>query len=1103
MSEPTKDANPVGDDDARQYTQENDATENNREISRSTPADSTPHNGDVQSVGNTDDLETKDAPEYDISVEDSTGKQKNVADNSSNTAFSPKPDTHVPRHLPIHTSSPASPISASNVSSVSAQNDLFDRIGTPTHTMVGAVSTPSRCPLCTKRFSPSEDSPARARHVNKHFNTANTNLRRSPVVAALSLQDVPVSADEHEDKRSEAFCYLCHQDISHLSSVRRGIHINRCLDAAESAPVATSDGSGNNEVIRNSSLNTLANQDKSGSDQIPSSCPMCAAKLSLSRSSRVIHLKRCASMNNVSPAHLIGMLHGSTLPTPSSDGALLGQGGHILDKSTPRPTTRQSKRRRQTSVAILLPAAPASTSTSIGASKDLGTVSAGDDKNSSNNQIVLDLDIAGHLTDVTRTSTEVKDGQSAETTSCSKSAKLSHTSIQTAARVCDSDHIFDRRTGVNDTEVVSDDIVTVDRNMDSPELVLSPVSAAETGSLSPDLPPVPPALLAACKAQRQIRKAAETEYLRVHAETGVNISVESNESDEFRTTPSRSNRRPNAKMAAGGKRRAPPPLDDDTRLALAMSASLTDTAQVSKKKRLTKAEQNLQKPVPKLLLTSAEQKLSVVEKRMLQVLSMAAKNSPAPGATPDSRCRASIHHIPPVVQSGVAAPTHVDIRTGGVHELCPEGDVMCASAGAAVEVDLVPPHAPASKRASSQAQPAEGANEGITGMKSAHAAFCSNVGVNVATIDSSRSTSVQHLQSGTKEPSRIWRVLSGCDHVTSGVYRLAGVLPSPARPRHDNTAQVLAEGDFANGHGICVGAANTCLSRHVQNSQGDDTGISLSQQCSQATLDTSASLLSAIAAHNPPANEDASLSDGCNRHVISDHQWHLLKQLERLVDVEPGSKNVLVSDVVLSPPPDVIVVADNGLAFAHRFMLQLRCTSFITTPKERLSAHAIALIKTRLHKDIGCVEYLPVPTPVEAVHLALRYIYTGSVSTITPQHASHVSPLLVTSIYVHAGDVLQMCFLVYTNLAVVQLSALYTLLVFARIFQSNSYFGMHTCRCRTSVSDRTHRAHASPPRVVGWGGCAVSRRRCVGGHGMCPQHCTGRTADPDVLAHRS
>ena len=125
--------------------------------------------------------------------------------------------------------------------------------------------TPGRCPMCAKPFASTVDSPTRALHVNSHFSENGPTM----------------------EETGTWICHVCSKDLSHMDTTRRSQHINRCMDAIESAT-----GSGG------------------GAAALSQNCPLCSKVLSLDRSRRVQHLKRCATKEGLSTAQLLTLLNG-------------------------------------------------------------------------------------------------------------------------------------------------------------------------------------------------------------------------------------------------------------------------------------------------------------------------------------------------------------------------------------------------------------------------------------------------------------------------------------------------------------------------------------------------------------------------------------------------------------------------------------------------------------------------------------------------------------------------------------------------------------------------------------------------------------------------
>lgn len=125
----------------------------------------------------------------------------------------------------------------------------------------------TECPLCGVKFTDQEDISAREAHLNSHYVGEATAPPRSPGI-----------------------CPVCGKLLSHLTEERKSQHINRCLDEP------------NNGVGK-----VAAGSESAKSDE---RCPMCRKLLPSKQSSRIAHLKRCATQNSVSAAQLITLISG-------------------------------------------------------------------------------------------------------------------------------------------------------------------------------------------------------------------------------------------------------------------------------------------------------------------------------------------------------------------------------------------------------------------------------------------------------------------------------------------------------------------------------------------------------------------------------------------------------------------------------------------------------------------------------------------------------------------------------------------------------------------------------------------------------------------------
>jgi hypothetical protein len=128
------------------------------------------------------------------------------------------------------------------------------------------------CPVCREPFPASQDSPARARHVNTHF--ASPDSAGAGVGAAT------------DTRSAQSPCKVCRQDMTYMSLEEKALHVNECLDAAESA------------------------SKEGGAATSRELCPMCRVALPRTQAPRMAHLKRCATAHGVTPAQLITLVRG-------------------------------------------------------------------------------------------------------------------------------------------------------------------------------------------------------------------------------------------------------------------------------------------------------------------------------------------------------------------------------------------------------------------------------------------------------------------------------------------------------------------------------------------------------------------------------------------------------------------------------------------------------------------------------------------------------------------------------------------------------------------------------------------------------------------------
>lgn len=153
-------------------------------------------------------------------------------------------------------------------------------LSTPPETIAratdAAVTGMACCPVCREPFAASQDSPARARHVNTHF--------ASPSSASTETAG-PATAGRGVSLLASP-CKVCRRDLSDMSLEEKVVHVNECLDAAENLP------------------------SKRKSNAPREECPMCHATLPRTNVPRMAHLKRCASSHGVSAAQLITLVRG-------------------------------------------------------------------------------------------------------------------------------------------------------------------------------------------------------------------------------------------------------------------------------------------------------------------------------------------------------------------------------------------------------------------------------------------------------------------------------------------------------------------------------------------------------------------------------------------------------------------------------------------------------------------------------------------------------------------------------------------------------------------------------------------------------------------------
>ena len=155
-------------------------------------------------------------------------------------------------------------------------------LSTPPETIATGAPVPGMacCPVCREPFAASQDSPARARHVNTHF--------ASPSSAAGAASTATAGAAAAGGSGGVSLlaspCKVCRRDLSDMSLEEKVVHVNECLDAAEDHPSKTS-----------------ASREE---------CPMCHGTLPRTDVPRMAHLKRCATSHGVTPAQLITLVRG-------------------------------------------------------------------------------------------------------------------------------------------------------------------------------------------------------------------------------------------------------------------------------------------------------------------------------------------------------------------------------------------------------------------------------------------------------------------------------------------------------------------------------------------------------------------------------------------------------------------------------------------------------------------------------------------------------------------------------------------------------------------------------------------------------------------------
>ncbi|XP_066286111.1 uncharacterized protein [Branchiostoma lanceolatum] len=142
----------------------------------------------------------------------------------------------------------------------------------------------------------------RQRFVSDKHSSKQTRLRHLPEPAEEGSMELEVSDDEsfarhlqqrEDDKLMEEqltdaefyFCQICGRDLTHLNTVRRTQHINRCIDAMETEKKLHAE-----ENVKD----------------VPD-CPICGKVLE-SRAQRQSHLKRCAVQYGVTTVQLLDLV---------------------------------------------------------------------------------------------------------------------------------------------------------------------------------------------------------------------------------------------------------------------------------------------------------------------------------------------------------------------------------------------------------------------------------------------------------------------------------------------------------------------------------------------------------------------------------------------------------------------------------------------------------------------------------------------------------------------------------------------------------------------------------------------------------------------------
>eukprot|EP00049_Salpingoeca_infusionum_P015865 m.312157 g.312157 ORF g.312157 m.312157 type:complete len:1592 (-) comp15966_c1_seq1:384-5159(-) len=133
---------------------------------------------------------------------------------------------------------------------------------------------------------------------------------------ANEANTIPFQKRPDQDLDNSLQCPVCDTSIQHLSTHRKRVHLNACLDqtANEKRPVS-----------RSSCASSRAGRTRDKSPSLAVTCPICTMpQPSKSKRSFVLHLKSCAKLNNVAPRDLVALMRpilkqlASQAPTKSS-----------------------------------------------------------------------------------------------------------------------------------------------------------------------------------------------------------------------------------------------------------------------------------------------------------------------------------------------------------------------------------------------------------------------------------------------------------------------------------------------------------------------------------------------------------------------------------------------------------------------------------------------------------------------------------------------------------------------------------------------------------------------------------------------------------------